>query len=111
MKAFVLAIFILVSLPVFADTKAKIKRIAIIEDSDLIYVYPEGGVTNAPACHTIYDGHDYISFSMNRPRAKEYLAVLLTSFSLQKIVYLRTAGDCIDQSYSDTLVYFWIDND
>lgn len=111
MKALIFALFFLISFPILADTEAKIKRIALIEDSDLVYIYPEGGVTHAPACHTIYDGHDYISFSMNRPRAKEYLAALLTSFSLQKTVYLRTANECIDQSHSATLVYFWIDSD
>lgn len=110
MKTLMFTILFLISFTTLADTEAKIKRIAIIEDPDLVYVYPEGGrVNDPPSCHG--SNGEYISFSMNRPRAKEYLATLLVAFAAKKTVYFRTAGDCIDQSISDTLVYFWVNND
>lgn len=47
---------------------------------------------------------------MNRPRAKEYLAALLMAHASGKSVWFRTAGACNDQSVSDTLVYFKIND-
>lgn len=109
MKTLAFAILLLISFTAFANTEARIKRILMNEDGNLVYIYPEGRVNDPPACHG--SNGDYISFSMNRPRAKEYLAMLLVAFAAKKTVFFRTAGDCIDQSISDTLVYFWVNND
>jgi hypothetical protein len=87
-----------------ANTVAKIERILLYEDGNIMYIYPVGGVQNAPACHD--SNGNYISYKMNRPMAKEYLSLLMTAFVAKKTVTFRTAGDCIDQSVSDTLFYF-----
>lgn len=87
-----------------ANTTAKIERILMFEGGNLVYIYPEGGVQEAPACHG--SNGDYISFKMDRPMAKEYLSVLMAAFIAKKTVFFRTHGDCIDQSISDTLNYF-----
>jgi len=47
---------------------------------------------------------------MARPMAKEYLSVLMMAFAMNKTVYFRTAGACVDQSVSDTIVYFMVNN-
>lgn len=85
---------------------AKISSILLYEDGDLVYVYPEGGVVNPPSCHG--SNGNYMSFKMSRPRAKEYLSALLAAQMAQKTVVFTTAGQCIDQSVSDTLRYFSI---
>jgi hypothetical protein len=76
----------------------------LYEDGNLVYVYPVGGVKSPPACHGA--NGDYTSFSMTRPRAKEYLAALLLAHAAGKTVNFWTAGGCLDQSVSDTLRYF-----
>lgn len=86
------------------DFSARIAKVLMYEGGDLVYIYPEGGVRNPPACHG--SNGDYTSFKMNRPRAKEYLAALLMAQASGKVVEFRTAGACQDQSVSDTLVYF-----
>jgi len=88
----------------YADTTAKISKILMYEDGNLMYIYPEGGVQNPPACHG--SNGDYLSYKMDRPMAKEYLSVLMMAFAAQKTVSFRTARDCIDQPVSDTIVYF-----
>ena len=86
---------------------ARITNILLIDNPALVYIYVEGGTQQRPACST---NGDYISFSMNRPRAKEYLAGLMLAFAAGKPVMFRTEGACIDQSNSDTLTYFQINN-
>ena len=78
------------------------------EDGNLVYIFPAGGVQNPPACHG--SNGDYLSFKMDRPMAKEYLSVLMMAFVSQKKVYFRTYRDCVDQSVSDTIKYFRVDN-
>jgi hypothetical protein len=87
---------------------ARISSILLYEDGNLVYVYPEGGVQSPPACHG--SNGDYTSFSMNRPRAKEYLAALLMAQAAGKTVSFRTHGACIDQGVSDTLMYFKVNS-
>ena len=89
-----------------ADTVAKISSILLYEDGNLIYVYPEGGVQNRPACHG--SNGDYMSFRMDRPMAKEYLSALMMAFAADKTVAFRTRGACIDQPYSDTISYITV---
>lgn len=105
MKSICLVLFaMLFSLSSKAHTTAKIKEILVFEDGNLIYIYPEGGVQNPPACHG--SNGDYLSFSMSRPMAKEYLSVLTAAFMANKTVWFRTDGACTDQSVSDTIRYF-----
>ena len=87
-----------------ANTTAKIQKILLFEQGNLIYIYPEGGVQNPPACHG--SNGDYLSFRADRPMAKEYLSVLTTAFVAGKTVFFRTYGDCVDQGVSDTIMYF-----
>jgi hypothetical protein len=100
---------VLHSTPATAGTfTARISGILLYEDGNLVYVYPQGGVQSPPACHG--SNGDYTSFSMSRPRAKEYLAALLMAHASGKTVSFRTAGACTDQPMSDTLLYFKIND-
>lgn len=83
-------------------TTAKIQRILIYEGGSLVYVYPAGGILNPPSCANA----TYYSFSMNRPRAKEYLAGLLAAQAQGATVNFYGSGACTDQSVSEALAYF-----
>src|SRR5688572_20924796 len=85
---------------------ARIERILIFEDGNLVYVYPVGGVVNPPACHGL--NGSYYSFSLNRPRAREYLAGVLAAQAQGATVAFYGTGTCTDQSVSETLTYFSI---
>ncbi|GAB1624100.1 hypothetical protein AAOGI_41500 [Agarivorans albus] len=89
-----------------ADTTAKIEKILMYEQGDIVYIYPTGGVQNAPSCHG--SNGDYLSFSFSRPMAKEYLSVLMMAFVAKKTVFFRTARACVDQPVSDTIEYFMV---
>ena len=91
-----------------ADTTAKISQILLYEDGNLVYIYPEGGVQNPPACHG--SNGNYLSFKLDRPMAKEYLSLLMMAFAAQKTVWFRTHRDCVDQSVSDTIMYIKVMN-
>lgn len=109
MKKIILFSLLVFSFFSYSDTTAKIDRILMYEDGDLVYIYPVGGVQNKPACHG--SNGDYLSFRMSRPMAKEYLSVLMMAFVAQKTVRFYTAGACIDQSMSETVRYFAVFND
>lgn len=83
---------------------AKIEKILFYEGGNLIYIYPEGGVQNAPSCHG--SNGDYISYSVSRPMAKEYLSGLMSAFIARKSVSFWIDENCVDQSISSTLSYF-----
>lgn len=104
MKIIIGLLFTIFAFDGVAATTAKIERILIYEQGDLVYVYPEGGVKNPPACHG--SNGDYLSFRMSRPMAKEYLSVLMMAFVAQKTVIFTTEQKCVDQSVSDTIRYF-----
>lgn len=87
-----------------ATFSARISDILFYETGDLVYIYVEGGTQQKPACAG--SNGDYLSFSLSRPRAKEYLAGLMMAFSSGKTVSFWTRGACIDQSVSDTIYYF-----
>ncbi|KPZ73136.1 hypothetical protein AN944_00284 [Shewanella sp. P1-14-1] len=101
-------IFLLCFLSVSAEanTTAKITKILMYEQGDIIYVYPEGGVQNPPSCHG--SNGDYLSYKMSRPMAKEYFSMLMLAFAAQKTVAFRTEGQCLDQSVSETIRYFTV---
>ena len=105
-SAFITIFAVFFSLSANAHNTAKIKDLLFYEAGNLIYIYPEGGVQNPPPCHGA--NGDYISYSLSRPMAKEYLSGLLTAFTTQKTVNFSTTGDCTDQSVSETLRYFII---
>lgn len=107
-RALVFIVIGFVSLSTNADTTAKIEKILMYEGGNLIYIYPVGGVQNKPACHG--SNGDYLSYSMARPMAKEYLSMLMLAFAAQKTVEFRTEGACVDQSVSDTIRYFTVLN-
>lgn len=85
---------------------ARISNLLLYEDGDLVYVYLEGGAQGRPSCAGA--NGDYLSFSMKRPRAKEYLAALMLAFAQGRQITVRTDGACTDQPMSDTLRYFTI---
>jgi hypothetical protein len=87
-----------------ATYAAKISNILFYEDGNLFYIYLQGGTQGRPACAG--SNGDYLSFSMNRPRAREYIAGLMMAFATDKSVTFYTAGACVDQSVSDTIRYF-----
>jgi len=105
---FMFAISVVISTSANANTAAKISKILMYEAGNIIYIYPEGGVQNPPTCHG--SNGDYLSYKMDRPMAKEYLSVLMMAFAAQKMVSFRTAGDCVDQSVSETINYFTVIN-
>ncbi|MDN2709883.1 hypothetical protein O0880_10705 [Janthinobacterium sp. SUN118] len=85
-------------------TVAKISSIVVYEDGDVVYVFPEGGVKDAPACHG--SNGDYLSFSLKRRYAREYYAGMLAAYTAGKTVRFRGLDACKDQSMSETLMYF-----
>lgn len=91
-----------------ASFAAKISSILFFEQGDLIYIYVIGGTRDRPACAG--SNGDYISFSMKRPRAKEYIAGLMFAYGSGKDVIFTTYGSCTDQTVSDTLMYFAVQN-
>jgi hypothetical protein len=110
MKVWTLVVGLLfISVASYADTTAKIDKILMYEGGSLVYIYPVGGVQNKPACHG--SNGDYLSFSMTRPMAKEYLSVLMMAFAAQKRVQFWTSGACVDQPMSETIVYFMVLSD
>ncbi|MGI5308122.1 hypothetical protein [Rheinheimera sp. WS51] len=102
------ALIMLIYCSVQTDTTAKIDKILMYEGGNLVYIYPVGGVQNKPACHG--SNGDYLSFSMARPMAKDYLSVLMMAFAMQKTVSFRTYRDCVDQPMSDTINWFTVIN-
>ena len=90
------------------QTTSTVKSILVWETGNLIYVYPASGVQNAPACHNSTGNGNYYSFSLTRPRAKEYYAGLLAAQAQGLSVNFWGKGACIDQSISETLDYFQI---
>lgn len=86
-------------------TTATIREILI--SNDLVYVYPAGGLVNPPSCHGANGA--YYSFSLERKRAKEYLAGLLSAQAQGGRVIFYGTGACDDQpNVSETLAYFSI---
>ena len=104
----VILLWMITSFSVMAHTTAKVERISLVGAGNIVYVFPEGGVQNAPACHG--SNGDYLTFKMDRPMAKEYLSLLMMAFTAEKTVSFRTAADCVEQSVSETLDYLWVDN-
>jgi hypothetical protein len=108
-RAIILGIIFTVSSTACAsEFTARISSLLFFEQGDLIYIFVEGGTQNRPACAG--SNGDYISFSLKRPRAKEYLSGLMLAFSTGKPVKFQTEGACVDQTVSDTLMYFTIIN-
>lgn len=83
-------------------TTASIQSIRLNGNSNVVYVYPAGGTSNAPSCQSI-SGPSYYSFSMSRPMAKEYLAALLAAHARGTPVTLVGLGACQDEPNSETL--------
>lgn len=50
-KIVLISVLLLFSQLSFGNTVAKIKSILLVDSSNLVYIYPEGGVTNPPSCH------------------------------------------------------------
>lgn len=82
-------------------TTTTLQSIRLQGSSNLVYVYPSGGVQNAPSCHTTKGS--YYSFSITRPMAKEYLAALLAAHARGTPVTLYGSGSCVDDPTSETL--------
>lgn len=86
-------------------TVASIRELLISDD--FVYVYPSGGVVDPPSCHG--SNGNYYSFSLTRPRAKEFLAGLMSAQAQDAVVIFYRTGNCGDQpNISETLAYFSI---
>lgn len=90
------------SLAQAGTTTASIQSIRLVSSLNLVYVYPAGGVQNAPGCQAT-SGASYYSFSMSRPMAKEYVAALLAAHARGTPVTLIGTGSCQDEAISETL--------
>ena len=105
-----ITITLIALLPLLATastTTTTISRVLFWDGGNLIYVYPTGGLpTNAPSCHG--SNGSYYSFSTTRSMAKEYISGLLSAQARKATVTIYGKGDCIDQSNSETLHYFSI---
>ena len=109
LKHILLLISFITSFPCFAsNTTTTIDKILYTKWSMLVYVYPEGGIPSPPSCHG--SNGDYYSFSIDGPMAKEYLAALMSAQARQSSVWLVGHHDCIDQSVSETLNYFQVND-
>lgn len=104
----VLAVLLWSGVSVAGQTTAKVAQILLYEGGMLVYVYPVGGVVGAPACHG--SNGSYYSFSMTRPMAKEYLALLTTAYVRGSTVLFVGTGTCSDQSVSESLSYFRLED-
>ena len=89
-------------------TTSTINSILLYEAGMLVYVYPTTGVSDPPVCHGI--NGDYYSFSMTRPMAKEYLSAIMSAQARNATIRFYGAGECTDQSLSETLRYLTIVN-
>jgi hypothetical protein len=90
------------SVPAFAGTTvAKISQILLYEAGGLVYVYPVGGVQSPPSCQA--PNVTFYSFAFSRPRAREYLAALLSAQARNATVVLQGSGACTDHNVSETL--------
>jgi hypothetical protein len=62
---------------IFASTTTStVSQILLDSGSNLVYVYPAGGIPGVPACGA---GEPYYSFSFTRSMASAYLAGLLSA--------------------------------
>jgi hypothetical protein len=99
--------FLTISLNTWAaSTTTTINKIQIYETDMLISVWLNGGTSAQASCDSV--GGAYISFSITRPMAKEYLTTLLSAQSQQATVTVWGANDCIDQTDVETLLYFQV---
>lgn len=89
-----------------AEYLARITRITLGDAANIVYLHIEGGTPQKPAC-----SNGTLSFSMNRARAKEYLAAVMMAFALGKLVDFATHGACIDISDSDTITHFRVNTE
>ena len=107
-KILISLLFILTPISALAGyALAPIDHILVFDRGMLVYVYPQGGVVNPPACHG--SNGNYFSFSMNRPMAKEYLAMLMAAQARGATVNFWGTGTCTDQPVSETLDYLRVD--
>lgn len=83
-----------------------VDSILLVENTNLVYVYPSGGVVGVASCAA---HNEYYSFSMTRPRAREYLSALLMAHASGAQVTIWGKGNCTDQSTAETLDYFRLD--
>jgi hypothetical protein len=86
-----------------SGTSATIAQVLVWGPGNLVYVYPTGGINGPPACGAALA---YYSFSYSRPMASAYLAALLAAQARGATVEFWGAGQCTDQSTSETLDYF-----
>jgi hypothetical protein len=90
------------SVAVAGTTTAAIQSIRLNSSTNLVYVFPAGGVQGAPSCQAATTS-SYYSFSMARSMAKEYLAALLSAHARGTPVTLSGTGACQDEATSETL--------
>jgi hypothetical protein len=84
-----------------------IAKILLDSSGNIVYVYPTNGIPGVPACGA---GQPYYSFLFTRPMASAYLAGLLSAQARGASVTLYGSSTCSDQSISETVQYFSINN-
>ncbi|MBL4827140.1 MAG: hypothetical protein JKY66_05400 [Spongiibacteraceae bacterium] len=109
LNKFVFLVALLLSTNSWASGKSgPISQILIYETSNLVYVYPTGGLSSPPACHG--SNGDYFSFSLTRPHADKYLDALLSAHARQASVSIFGLNACVDQSVSETINFIRIND-
>jgi len=77
-----------------SDTKTKIERVEIRDNTGLIHVITTSPINNSPSCDTVANR---MTFATNRSSAKLFLATLLTAVSSDKAVRLVGTNTCTDR--------------
>jgi hypothetical protein len=110
-KTFLLALTLAASLEatsaLASTTTSTVAEVLLYSGGNLVYVYPTGGIPGVPACGA---GQPYYSFSFSRAMANGYLAGLLSAQARGATVTFYGSGTCSDQTISETLSYFSINN-
>jgi|GEM_PF-6680631 len=77
-----------------SDTKTKIERVEIRDNTGLIHVITSDPIKNSPSCDTVANR---MTFATDRTSAKLFLATLLTAVSSDKAVRLVGTNTCPDR--------------
>jgi hypothetical protein len=88
-----------------SNVTAGVQKIIIVEGQNMAYIYPAKAIAKIP-CHT-HIGNAY-ALDMERPRAREYLAMLLTAYGKGGNVQLVGTATCNDIPNMESLNYLGV---
>lgn len=82
-----------------------IDRVAVVGSKNLMYIYPEGGITDLTSCAT---SSAYFVYRIDRPLAKEYLSLALAAQVSKQAVYIGSEDNCSDWPERETIQWLRI---